>query len=76
MKTMETAKTDFYKTLEHYTTKFQAVRNSPVSFLKTLPTEQLECFMEEMKKENRQCLSALHWLEGIIKLRKENKNDE
>jgi hypothetical protein len=57
--------------MKKYTTVFQDVQNTPIVQLKNFSIQELQSKIDEIKRENRQILRALHWLEGIVKL-KEN----
>jgi len=59
----------FKETQAIYTTTFQAIRNSPVYYLNSLPKDELQNFLSVMKEEVRQALSSIHWVEGMIKMK-------
>jgi hypothetical protein len=44
-------------------------RNTPLGHHKQITMYELETLLDQMKKENKEVLSAIHWLEGLIKLK-------
>jgi len=44
------------------------IANTPLSKLQQEPTETLVNLLEQAKKDNKEALKAIHWLEGLIKL--------
>jgi hypothetical protein len=48
---------------------FKWVQHQPVGALKILPDERLQEIRETLVKEVREVGRALHWIDGIIKLK-------
>jgi hypothetical protein len=44
-------------------------RNTPLSYHKQMTIDEMKALLEGMKKENKEVLSAIHWLEGLIKFK-------
>lgn len=49
---------------------FKWVQHTPVGELKSLPDERLQEIREALVKEVRAVGRALHWIDGIIKLKR------
>lgn len=52
------------------------IRHTPIKDLKAMETEELLKIILEIRKEAKQALSTIHWIEGIISFKKRTENDD
>lgn len=55
---------------------YDKVRNTPLKDLYEMETEELLKIILKITEEAKQALSTIHWIEGIISLKKRTENDD
>ena len=55
---------------------FKWVQHTPVGHLKDLDDDELEMIRQHLIKEVREVGRALHWIDGIIKLKSIEREDQ